>query len=137
MTYLEEAVEQLRKARDANEARAAARTRRWLTEGAVPILTEINQRRMEIADGFIRLAAIERAIPPDPQILPHELELRVGAALETARAYGMATGDRRARWVVDQMVRGLTAADAGDDLSGEYRAFVVSAEGGWDEGIAP
>jgi hypothetical protein len=136
MTYLEEAAEQLRRARSANDARAGG-VNSWLTEGAVPLLTEVNQRRMEIADGFIRLAAIERAIPPDPQILPHELELRVNAALETARAYGMAADDRGARWVVDQMVRGLTAADVGDDLSDEYRAFVVSAEGGWDEGIAP
>ena len=63
MTYLEEAAEQLRRARSANEARAGS-VSSWLTEGAVPVLTEVNERRMEIADGFTRLAAIERTLPP-------------------------------------------------------------------------
>ena len=39
MTYLEEAAEQLRRARSANEARAGS-VNSWLTEGAVPVLTE-------------------------------------------------------------------------------------------------
>jgi hypothetical protein len=63
MTYVEEAAEQLRRARFANDARAGS-VHSWLTEGAIPLLTEVNQRRMEIADAFTRLAAIEAGLPP-------------------------------------------------------------------------
>jgi hypothetical protein len=57
VSYLEEAAEQLRLARAANEARAGA-GRSWLTAADVPVLTEVNDRRLAIAEGFISLAAI-------------------------------------------------------------------------------
>jgi hypothetical protein len=56
-TYLEEAADQLRMARAANEARAAG-VHSWLTEADVPVLTEINDRRMELAAAFAALASI-------------------------------------------------------------------------------
>lgn len=62
-SYLEEAAIELRKARTANDNRAATLTS-WLSEGAVPVLVEVNDRRMEMAEGFTRLAAIERGLPP-------------------------------------------------------------------------
>ena len=62
-TLLEEAAAELRKARDANEARAGD-TRSWLTERDVPVIVAVNDRRMELAAGFTRLAAIERGLPP-------------------------------------------------------------------------
>ncbi len=68
MDYLEEAADLLRKARGDNEKRR---------DGNLPtreILAEVNTRRMEIADGFIRLAAIQAetlaaAWPPERKTL--------------------------------------------------------------------
>ena len=63
--YLEEAAAQLRLARAANEARAGT-GRSWLTEADVPVLREVNDRRIRIAEGFIALAAIaEGMVTPD------------------------------------------------------------------------
>ena len=67
MDYLEEAAAELAKARDDNEKRAALVPS--LRAGNLPtreILAEVNTRRMEIADGFIRLAAI-KVDQPDPE----------------------------------------------------------------------
>ena len=67
-TYLEEGAAELRKAREANERRFNSLPS--LAAGQVPadelarILAEVNTRRMEIAEGFTRLAAIERGQPP-------------------------------------------------------------------------
>ena len=150
MTYLEEAAEQLRRARSANEARAGS-VNSWLTEGAVPVLTEVNQRRMEIADGFIRLAAIERAQVPAEGALAPEPDARIAKALGYAPD-GMYDGDHHKRWVLDQMVRALTgcpvvtktATDVNGreysyDAQGESGAYLrfVHDAGEWDEGIAP
>ncbi len=75
MDYLEEAADLLRKARDDNEKRAALVPS--LRDGNLPtreILAEVNTRRMEIADGFMRLAAIQAetlaaAWPPERKTL--------------------------------------------------------------------
>ena len=67
-TCLEEAAAELRKAREVNERRF--RSLPSLAAGDVPaeelarILAEVNTRRMEIAERFTRLAAIERGLPP-------------------------------------------------------------------------
>jgi hypothetical protein len=58
-------------------------------------------------------------------------------ALTIARRYGGIDGDHHKAWVIDQMVRYLTADD--------YPAFVAEAKAGedgpetydWDTGIAP
>jgi hypothetical protein len=136
--YLEEAAEQLRKARDANELRSRLVPSLKAGKETGPIIAEVNARRMEIADGFIRLAAIERSWVPEEQILPHELELRIADALTTARSYGMTGGARHKMWVIDQVARSLTGCplDQGEEPSEEYRQFVREA-GDWDEGIAP
>jgi hypothetical protein len=60
MSYLDEAAAELRKAREDNERRFGSLPS--LEAAEVPTLeirAEINARRMEIADGFIRIAAIE------------------------------------------------------------------------------
>jgi hypothetical protein len=57
--YLAEAADQLRKARDANEARAGGLT--WLNKADVPVIMEIIDRRMEIAAAFTRLAECQAA----------------------------------------------------------------------------
>lgn len=69
--YLEEAAAELRKARDDNERRAS------LTPPLVPageIAAEVNRRRLEIAEGFTRLAAIDRNLnlPPCYHLLRPE-----------------------------------------------------------------
>lgn len=63
MTYLEEAAAELRKAREANE-KCAGTHRSWLTETDVPVIVEVNDRRMELAAAFTALAAIEAGLPP-------------------------------------------------------------------------
>lgn len=63
--YLEEAAAELRKAREDNEKRAALVPS--LQAGSLPtagITAGVNGRRMELAEGFTRLAAIERNLPP-------------------------------------------------------------------------
>ena len=144
MSYLEEAAEQLRRARSANEARAGS-VNSWLTEGAVPVLTEVNQRRMEIADGFIRIAAIERAA------VSPAADDRIARALSYAED-GLPDGDHHKTWVIDQIVRALTgcpvitktATDVNDreygyEAQGESEAYLrfVYDAGEWVEGIAP
>ena len=62
---------------------------------------------------------------------------RVEEALEIAIQYGGIDGDQHKAWVIDQMVRALTAD--------RYNEFVERAKEGedgpntyhWDEGIAP
>lgn len=64
MTYLDEAADQLRLARIDNEIIAEGAS---ASRGVTPVedlLRRVNDRRMEIADGFTRLAAIERGLPP-------------------------------------------------------------------------
>jgi hypothetical protein len=52
--YLEEAAQLLRKAAETNERKNAGYT------------SDLNKNRLEIADGFARLGAIERGVlPPD------------------------------------------------------------------------
>jgi hypothetical protein len=63
MTYLEEAAEQLRAARDGNEERARE-VPALRGADAIDVLAEVNARRMEIAAAFTRLAAIEAGLPP-------------------------------------------------------------------------
>ena len=63
--YLAEAAAELRKARDANDKRAGLAEE--LAAAKLPareILAEVATRNMEIAEGFTRLAAIERNLPP-------------------------------------------------------------------------
>ena len=65
MTYLEEAADELRKAREANEERRDLTAE--LAAGKLPvqgILRETAARSIEIAEGFTRLAAIEAGLPP-------------------------------------------------------------------------
>jgi hypothetical protein len=65
MTYLQEAAEQLRTARDGNEKRRELAAE--LAAGNQPvqdILRETASRSMEIAAAFTRLAAIEARLPP-------------------------------------------------------------------------
>lgn len=60
MTYLEEAADQLRKARAANETRADLAVKlKEAKQPTVDILREVNDRRMELAAAFTRLAEIE------------------------------------------------------------------------------
>ena len=59
--YLDEAAAQLRLARIANEARAAG-AHSWLTDADVPVLIEVNDRRIRIAEIFAMLAAIEEGM---------------------------------------------------------------------------
>ena len=63
--YLDEAAAELRKARAANEKRAL-RAAEMETAGmrTDDIRREVAIRNMELADGFTRLAAIERGLPP-------------------------------------------------------------------------
>ena len=64
--YLEQAADQLRQARAANEKRRgrAEAMHSGQAEDQERILAEVNVRRMEIAEGYTRLAAIERNLPP-------------------------------------------------------------------------
>jgi hypothetical protein len=66
MTYLEDAAAQLYAARDDNDERArdAADMCTGMAAAALAIGAEVNARRMEIAAGFTRLAAIEAGLPP-------------------------------------------------------------------------
>ena len=73
LTYLEEAAAELRKARDANEARAAT-PRSWRTEADVPVITAVGDRCMELAAAFTRLAAIEASLPLCRHHVPPEQE---------------------------------------------------------------
>ena len=62
MSYLDKAAAELDRAHADNEKRAAAA--QDAERGSLPsagIIAEVNARRMEIADGFIRLAGIEAA----------------------------------------------------------------------------
>ena len=65
-TLLEEAAAELRAARKSNENRLGVVNAMYAEghEARQALLAEINQRRMEIADGFTRLAAIERGLHP-------------------------------------------------------------------------
>jgi len=58
--YLEEAAGELRKARDANDRRAADPD----PFGRPSRLADVHTERLRIAAGFERLAAIERGLPP-------------------------------------------------------------------------
>ena len=73
-TYLAEAAEQLRLARAANEERlrVAAAAHSGQREEASRILREANARRMELAEAFTRLAAIEAGLPPCCHVLRPE-----------------------------------------------------------------
>ena len=66
MTYLEDAAAQLYAARDDNDSRArdAADMHAGMAVTALTIRAEVNARRIEIAAGFTRLAAIEAGLPP-------------------------------------------------------------------------
>ena len=68
MDYLTEAADLLRKASHENDKRGREATAMHSGQKAEAdeILREVNDRRMEIADGFIRLAAI-KACGPDPE----------------------------------------------------------------------
>ena len=75
MTYLEDAAAELEKAREANEQRFKVVLS--LAEAKVPTLemrAEVDDRRMEIAEGFTRLAAIEAGLPPCYHVLRTEQE---------------------------------------------------------------
>jgi hypothetical protein len=63
MTHLQEAAEQLRIARDGNEERARDASAMRGTDRLIA-LAAVNTRRMEIAAGFTRLAAIEAGLSP-------------------------------------------------------------------------
>ena len=70
--YLDEAAALLRQARDGNEARAEMAWDR--AAGHVPVqrtLREVNDRRMEIAAAFTRLAAIRAGLPRRSASLNH------------------------------------------------------------------
>lgn len=64
---------------------------------------------------------------------------RIDAALCVALHYGSIEGDHHRAWVIDQMVRALTATEDG------YRNWIETHNAGdegpdtytWDEGIAP
>jgi hypothetical protein len=65
VTYLQEAADELRQARDGNEKRRELAA--GLAAGNQPvqdILRETASRSMEIAAGFTRIAAIEAGLPP-------------------------------------------------------------------------
>jgi hypothetical protein len=66
MTYLEDAAAELYKARDDNEKRAVTAEEMLpsMRVTAQHLLAEVNGRRMEIAAGFTRLAAIQAGLPP-------------------------------------------------------------------------
>jgi hypothetical protein len=63
---LDEAVAELRKARDANEARLGTANSMDSGQDARKrvILAEINDRRMALGQAFLAAAAIERGLPP-------------------------------------------------------------------------
>jgi hypothetical protein len=156
MTYSEDAAELLRKARDANEERAEAITATYgglaqYADRVADAMAPVNDRRMELAAAFTRLAELEPGAD-DGAILPHESEMRTGDALNLAGTFGTTDGEHHKMWVIDQIVRLLTgcptvqktATDAHgaeytyDALgeSEEYLSFTREA-GDWDEGIAP
>jgi hypothetical protein len=60
MTHLEEAAAELRKAREANDRRAADPD----PFGRPSRQAEVHAERLRIAAGFERLAAIDRGLPP-------------------------------------------------------------------------
>ena len=65
--YLEEAAYEFIKAREDNEKRTGLAADMAGMKRPVEgerILAEVNDRRMEIADGFTRLAAIKAGLPP-------------------------------------------------------------------------
>jgi hypothetical protein len=62
-TYLEEAAEELRKAREDNEAHAETIPDLIARKAEVgPVVAEVNNRRMEIAAAFTRLAECQAAM---------------------------------------------------------------------------
>jgi hypothetical protein len=64
MSYLDEAAEMLRAARDVNEARAEAVKEMQGLTAAEDMRRQVNDRRMELAAAFTRLAAIEHGLAP-------------------------------------------------------------------------
>lgn len=54
---------------------------------------------------------------------------RIRRALEVIAACGGTDGGHHKQWVLDQVVRALTAD--------EYQVWVAAFEGTWDVGIAP
>ena len=72
---MEDAAAELEKAREANKQRFKVVLS--LAEAKVPTLemrAEVDERRMEIAEGFTRLAAIEAGLPPCYHVLRTEQE---------------------------------------------------------------
>ena len=143
MTYLEDAAAILNKELTAWNQRAI--------KNSENMRAEILDARLRIAEGFARLAAVEREAGGDA-ILPHEAEMRIGEALNIAGTFGTTDGGHHKMWVIDQMARVLTGCPSvlktGIDVRGaeysyealgesdEYCRFVRDA-GEWDEGIAP
>jgi hypothetical protein len=66
MSYLEDAAAELCKARHDNEGRArdAGEMHSGMAVTAAAISAEVNTRRVELAAGFARLAAIEAGLAP-------------------------------------------------------------------------
>lgn len=137
MTYLEHAAAILNKALTEWNQRAI--------KNPDDMRAEILDARLRIADGFARLAAVERTE------IPADASARISRALRYCEG-GLPDGEHHKTWVIDQMVRALTgcpmvtrsATDAygkpysfeGQGESEEYLRFVNELDG-WDEGIAP
>ena len=71
MTYLEDSAAELEKARADNEKRAARIADDYgdlpqYADRVAEEMTKVNDRRMEIAEGFTRLAAIEAGLSGRP-----------------------------------------------------------------------
>jgi hypothetical protein len=128
MTYLEDAAAILNKELTAWNHRAI--------KNAENMRAEILDARLRIADGFARLASMERE-PSDSAILPHELELRIADALSMVARYPVTDGGHHKTWIVDQVVRRLTGCLGDDGETAEYLRFREGKKGVWDEGIAP
>jgi hypothetical protein len=146
VTYLEDAAAIL--------AKALADWERRAIKNSENMRAEILDARLRIADGFARLAAVERADVPADEAAPgpSALTARVEEALEVAQTYGGTDGEHHKNWVIDQMVRALTGCPAvektGTDARGHEYTYeargesdwylrVVREAGEWDEGIAP
>lgn len=68
---------------------------------------------------------------------PIDTLARIRAALDLAKQYGQIDGAHHKAWVIDQMVRALTAHAYGEWVASARRGLDGPETYSWDEGIAP
>lgn len=97
-------------------------------------------QRFGVPEGFVVMSIKDPAAEPPLELPPingWDLQRRIAAALDVAHRYGGIDGEHHKTWVIDQMVRALTAD--------RYEQWVAAQKAGehgpnsydWHEGIAP